>query len=128
MFALVADVERYAQFVPWVSGVEVIERGPDHIVARMEMQRSGMRESFTTRNRLFPPHRMELSLVRGPFKTLEGLWTFDEIAGRGTQIGFSMRFEFANPLLSMLLTKSFEKSCTQLVDAFVDRARALHGK
>lgn len=127
MFALVADVERYPQFVPWVAKVEVLERQPGQIVARIHMERSGMTEAFTTRNVLTPPQRMDLHLVEGPFKSLEGCWTFEDIAGRGTRIALSIKFEFANPLFSMLLSRTFEKSCGQLVDAFVERARAVHG-
>ncbi|HKE93859.1 MAG TPA: SRPBCC family protein, partial [Povalibacter sp.] len=71
--------------------------------------------------------RMDLKLVDGPFKLLEGRWSFDAIADRGTRIGLSIRFEFANPVLSLMLSKSFEKSCAQLVDAFVARARSVYG-
>lgn len=127
MFALVADIERYPQFVPWVAKVEVLERQPRQIVARLYMERSGVKEKFTTRNVLAPPHRMDLHLVEGPFKSLEGRWTFEDIAGRGTRIGLSIQFEFTNPLMSMLLARTFEKSCGQLVDAFVERAKAMDG-
>jgi ribosome-associated toxin RatA of RatAB toxin-antitoxin module len=127
MFALVADIERYPQFVPWVASVDVLERKPGHVVARMHMQRSGVHEKFTTRSALAPPHRIDMHLVEGPFKSLEGCWTFEDIAGRGTRISLSIQFEFANPLLSMLLSRTFEKSCGQLVDAFVEHARDVHG-
>jgi ribosome-associated toxin RatA of RatAB toxin-antitoxin module len=125
MFALVEDIERYPEFVPWVARAEVLERKPGEIIARLEMERSGVRERFTTRNVLDPPQRMDLQLVDGPFKLLDGRWTFEAIAG-GTRIGLVIRFEFANPVLSLLLSRSFEKSCGQLVDAFVERARAVH--
>lgn len=127
MFALVADVERYPQFVPWVAKVEVLERKADEVVARMHMERSGVREKFTTRNVLVPPQRMDLHLVEGPFKSLEGRWTFEDIAGRGTRIALSISFAFTNPVLSVLLSRTFEKSCGQLVDAFVEHARVIHG-
>lgn len=127
MFALVSDIERYPEFVPWVSGADILERNSGEIVARLAMERSGVKEQFTTRNLLDPPYHMDLRLVDGPFKLLEGRWSFEEIPGKGSRIGLSIRFEFANPLLAMLLNKSFEKSCGQLVDAFVERSRAIHG-
>lgn len=135
MFALVSDIERYPEFVPWVCGADILGREPAdiaagkpaQIVARLAMERSGVKEQFTTRNLLDPPHHMDLRLVDGPFKLLEGRWSFEEIPGKGSRIGLSIRFEFANPLLAMLLNKSFEKSCGQLVDAFVERSRAIHG-
>lgn len=132
MFALVEDVERYAEFLPWVAAAQLIERSPREVVGRMELQRGGMRESITTRNVLNPPREITLALVAGPFKTFAGRWTFDAIRGedgseRGTRVGLSIRFEFANPMLSVLLSRSFEKSCSELVDAFVARARAIYG-
>jgi ribosome-associated toxin RatA of RatAB toxin-antitoxin module len=89
-----------------------------------------MREVVTTRNELSPPREIALTLVAGPgpFKTLEGRWTFEPIAeDRGTRVALTIRFEFANAMLNLLLSRSFEKSCNDLVDAFVARARAVYG-
>lgn len=128
MFALVADIERYAEFVPWVKRATVLSRSATEVVGRLEMERAGFREAFTTRNLLHPPGRMELKLIEGPFKSLDGVWSFEPIADRGTRIGLVMRFAFANPMASLLLSSAFEKSCNQLVDAFVARARACYGQ
>lgn len=126
MFALVEDIERYPEFLPWVAAARLVKRTADEVVGQLEMERAGMREKFTTRNVLKPPTAMDLKLVDGPFKLLEGRWTFEPIGDRGTRIGLSIRFEFSNPMLSLLLSKSFEKSCVQLVDAFVARARTVY--
>jgi ribosome-associated toxin RatA of RatAB toxin-antitoxin module len=128
MFALVDDIERYPEFVPWVTEASVIERRDSEVTARLEMERAGVREKFTTRNTLQAPHRIDLHLVDGPFKLLEGQWTFDAIQNRGTKIGLLIRFEFANPVTALLLSRSFEKSCAQLIDAFTQRARAVYAK
>jgi coenzyme Q-binding protein COQ10 len=128
MFALVEDIESYPQFLPWVSSAKLLERGPRAVVGQLEMQRAGLRELVTTRNVLTPPREITLALVTGPFKTLEGRWGFEPIAAdRGTRIDLTIRFEFANPMLNLLLSRSFEKSCNDLVDAFVARARAMYG-
>ncbi len=127
MFDLVVDVERYPEFLPWVVGAEVHEKSDSGLLASMEMQRAGVRERFTTRNEMNRPRRMSLRLVTGPFRVLEGLWTFSDIGGAGTRIELEMRFEFANPLIAMLFGKAFEHSCNQLIDAFIERARAIHG-
>ena len=127
MFALVEDVEGYPQFLPWVSSAKLLERGPREVVGQLEMHRAGMRELVTTRNKLTPPQEITLALVAGPFKTLDGRWTFQPIgADRGTRVELTIRFEFANPMLNLLLARSFEKSCNELVDAFVARARAVY--
>lgn len=128
MFALVDDIARYPEFVPWVTEATVIERRDSEVTARLEMERAGVREKFTTRNILQAPHRIDLQLVDGPFKLLEGQWTFDAIQNRGTKIGLLIRFEFANPVTALLLSRSFEKSCGQLIDAFTQRARAVYAK
>jgi ribosome-associated toxin RatA of RatAB toxin-antitoxin module len=127
MFALVADVERYPQFVPWVAAAHVLERGPDSIVGQLEMHRAGLRERFTTRNVMHEPNAIELSLVSGPFKSLHGRWSFEPIGERGVRVSLHIRFEFANALLTLMLGRAFEKSCGELVDAFVKRARAVYG-
>ncbi|HEY7643299.1 MAG TPA: type II toxin-antitoxin system RatA family toxin [Steroidobacteraceae bacterium] len=130
MFALVEDIERYPQFLPWVSAAQLLERTPQAVVGRLEMHRAGMREVLTTRNTLTRPREITLDLAAGPgpFKTLEGRWTFEPIGeDRGTRVALTIRFEFANPMLNLLLSRSFEKSCNELVDAFVARARAVYG-
>jgi ribosome-associated toxin RatA of RatAB toxin-antitoxin module len=128
MFALVEDIESYPQFLPWVNAAKLLERGPNEVVGQLEMHRAGMRELVTTRNKLTPPREITLALVSGPFRTLDGRWTFQPIgADRGTRVELTIRFEFANPMLNLLLARSFEKSCSELVDAFVARARAVYG-
>ena len=126
MFALVAEIERYPEFVPWVARAQVLSRTDTEVMGRLTMNRAGIRETFTTRNVLDSPGRMELHLVDGPFKMLEGTWTFEPLGECGTKIGLTMQFEFANPVTSLLLSRSFEKSCGELVDAFVNRARMIY--
>lgn len=133
MFALVADIERYPEFVPWITATKILEQQPGEVVGTLGMRHSsGLREELTTRNVLTPPGRMEMQLVSGPFKELVGVWTFVPILAngqeRGTSVEFNIRFAFSNPLMSLLLSKSFEKSCNELVDAFVQRARKVYAK
>lgn len=127
MFALVADLERYPEFVPWVSKAIVHERGDNHVIGELEMHRSGTRETFTTRNTMHEPHSIDMQLVEGPFRVLAGTWTFEDIGGRGCKVSLHMQFEFSNPVLGLLLSRTFEKSCGELVDAFVARARNVYG-
>lgn len=128
MYSLVADFERYPEFVPWVTGAQIEEQGDDYVVGTLEMQRAGMHERFTTRNTLHPSERIELNLVRGPFKFLQGAWEFTPIHDKGTKISLNMRFEFTNAVANLLLSRAFEKNVGQLVDAFVTRARTVYGR
>jgi ribosome-associated toxin RatA of RatAB toxin-antitoxin module len=131
MFALVDDIERYTEFLPWVSAAKLIERTETERVGRLEMARAGLREHFTTRNVVTPPGRMEMHLHDGPFRVFEGVWTFDpigdEAAPRGSRIGLVLRFEFKNRMMDMLLAPKFASSCDTLVDAFVKRAKTVYG-
>ena len=127
MFDLVVDVERYPEFLPWVAAAELHEKSDRELLASMEMQRSGVRERFTTHNTFDRPSQMSLELVKGPFRKLEGCWKFAPIGSSGTRIEIEMRFEFANALIELLFGKAFEQSCNHLIDAFIARAKQLHG-
>lgn len=124
MFDLVVDVERYPQFLPWVAAAEVHDRTENELLASLCMERAGVREEFTTRNVMDRPHTMSLALVDGPFTMLDGLWTFTAIGNSGTRVELVMKFEFANPVVSLLFGKAFESSVGHLIDAFVTRARS----
>jgi ribosome-associated toxin RatA of RatAB toxin-antitoxin module len=128
MFDLVIDVERYPQFLPWVAGAELHEKSERELLASMEMQRSGVRERFSTRNTFERPMFMTMTMVQGPFRVLEGRWSFAPIGTAGTRVELEMRFEFANPVISMLFGKAFEQSCNTLIDAFIARARETYGR
>lgn len=132
MFALVEDFERYPEFLPWASGAKLLSREGDELVGRLELERMGVKEHFTTRNQLQAPHQMSMQLVEGPFKALEGYWRFTAICDadgkpRGTRVDLNIQFEFKSKMLDMLMGRSFETSCGSLVDAFAKRARALYG-
>jgi ribosome-associated toxin RatA of RatAB toxin-antitoxin module len=132
MFALVEDFERYPEFLPWVSGAKLLSRKDAELVGRLDMEWLGIKEHFTTRNHLLAPTQMDMQLVEGPFKQLQGAWRFTAIcdaAGvpRGTRVDLNLQFEFKSTMLEMLLGKVFEASCGSLVDAFIKRAKAQYG-
>jgi ribosome-associated toxin RatA of RatAB toxin-antitoxin module len=133
MFALVDDIERYADFLPWVSKAELVERNESERVGRLTMARAGLTEQVTTRNIVTPPSRLDMKLLEGPFRVLEGAWTFDPIidpasgAAQGTRVGLTMRFEFKNRMTDLLMAPKFASSCDTLVDAFAKRAREVYG-
>ena len=131
MFALVEDVERYPEFLPGVIGAKLVEKKDGEQVGRLEMEKAGVREHFTTRNTLTHPERIDMHLLNGPFRSLEGVWTFVPILEdgvvKGTRVGLTVRFEFKNPLTSMLLSRSFEGIFASLIDSFTMRARVVYG-
>jgi ribosome-associated toxin RatA of RatAB toxin-antitoxin module len=126
MYNLVNDVERYAEFLPYFSRSEVHHRDEDEVRATLVISAAGVSKSFTTCNRLQANKMIEIRLIEGPFSHLEGFWRFDEAPG-GCLVTFDLEFDFAGRMFSMLLGPVFEQVSELMVDAFCDRAKAIHG-
>ena len=126
MYDIVNQVEHYPEFVPYCDNTVVHHRDDDEVQASMVIAAGGMTKSFTTRNRLQPGKMIEIRLVDGPFKHLEGFWRFDS-EEEGTRVSFDLEFEFAGKMMSMLLGPIFEQITSKMVDAFCDRAVQLYG-
>ena len=109
----------------WMSSCEHDEA---HLIGEMTLGRAGVEQTITTRNDLFAPERIELSLVKGPFKRLKGRWLFIPMGEGACKVSLEMEFEFANRLLGMAFGKLFQQIAGQLVDAFTKRANELYGR
>jgi ribosome-associated toxin RatA of RatAB toxin-antitoxin module len=123
MFALVADVERYPEFLPWLEAAHVLTRDGEWVTASLAMRQA----TFTTRNRLVQPEFLEVSLLDGPFRTLEGRWDFRPIGADGSRVELAVRFEMQSAITSLVVGPTFERVCNQLVDAFGKRAKQVYG-
>jgi len=133
MFALVADFERYPEFLPWVASASLLSVEGNQQIGQLEMLRSGFREKIVTRNTLMAPTQLRMQLLEGPFSMLDGDWRFTAIYDasgicQGTRIELDIRFEFRNAMLNMMLGKAFEASCGSLVESFTSRAAQLYSK
>jgi len=128
MFALVNDVESYPQFMPNVVDGKILRRGDDWLEARIDVRFLGQRQSFSTRNQLDSPRSMTLELIEGPFRYLRGEWHFEALAENACKIVFWLELEFANPLMSLTLTKFFEQNASEQVAALCQRAKAVYRK
>lgn len=132
MYALVNDVAGYPAFVPFCPAATVLESSATSLTARLDIARAGLRVSLTTRNSLVPGESIQLALVDGPFKALEGRWDFvplKNVAGevRGCRIELLVRFEFRSAALGLVASPLFEATWDRLVDAFVKRSREVYG-
>lgn len=127
MFDLVNDIPAYPEFVPGCVGAEVLEASASHKVARLDISKAGIRKSFTTRNDLHEPDRIDMTLVDGPFKALNGGWRFQKLEENACKIIFELDFEFSNRLLGMAFGKIFNEITSRMVDAFVVRAQQVYG-
>ena len=127
MYALVTDVERYPEFLPWCSGASVLAREAGGVTASLSLRFGPAHGSFTTRNAFQPPERVEMHLVDGPFESLDGAWQFRRIGEAGCRVSLEIRFRMKHALAGLVLGRAFEKSCDQLVDAFCRRAAQVYG-
>jgi ribosome-associated toxin RatA of RatAB toxin-antitoxin module len=123
MYALINDIDRYPEFVPWCTAARVESRKEAEVVATLTIKRGPLRAEFTTRNLLEPGKRVLMQFVSGPFSVLEGLWTLTPLGDLGCRVELEMRFEFANRVAGTLFAPLFEDTAASLVDAFVKRAR-----
>jgi len=126
MFSLVDDVPRYPEFLPWCSESEVLAREPGRVLARLEVSKGKFRKSFTTTNRMEPYSGIYMVLEEGPFSMFEGNWTFAELRDNACKVELDLQFEFASPLMSMILSPLFEDIGNTLVDAFSRRAESIY--
>lgn len=127
MFDLVEDVRRYPEFLPWCAATEVICETEDTLEATLHLAKGGLKYSFTTRNQLERPERMTLTLVKGPFKSLAGVWTFTPLSDEASKVELNLNFEFSGKLTGVAMSKVFNSVATTLVDAFVSRADQIYG-
>lgn len=126
MFDLVNDVEAYPKRFDWCVSAEVIERAEHMVVARLDLKFAGLRQSFTTRNTTEPPSRLQMSLVNGPFRSLEGLWQFLPLGEVGCKVAFALDLEYAG-LGGGAIKLGFQNLASRMVNDFSREAARLYG-
>ena len=127
MYALVADVEKYPGFLPWCRTARVRAPGEETVEASLEIGRGPIRKTFTTRNVMTRDSRIDIGLIDGPFKHLQGCWQFMSLDGEGSRIVLNLEFELSNALLRRTLGPLFNEIANTMVDAFCRRAKQLYG-
>ena len=133
MFALVADVERYPEFLPLCTGLAVLSRQPvgegEELTARRNIGYKSISESFTTRVLTKPNDlKIDVSYLNGPFKRLINHWTFkDDAAGTGSTIDFFIDYEFKSMLMGALMGAMFDQAFRRFAQAFEERAAHVYG-
>jgi len=128
MYALVNDVERYPEFLPWCRGARVLSQSESEMQASLDLARGGFHKTFTTRNSLQPGRAITMRLVDGPFRHLEGRWQFTDLDQEGSKVALDMEFEFASTVLDLMAGPVFHEICNSLVDAFIRRAASVHAR
>ena len=122
VFDLVADIERYPEFLKGCVGADILKRDDDEVTATLRLSRAGISHGFTTQNRMQRPHRIDLALVDGPFSHFAGHWSFLALGDDACKTTLQLRFELASGIASVAAGKLFDKVALDLVDAIVNRA------
>ena len=126
LFDLVADIERYPEFLPWCQGARIRERQPHLVVADLIIGFKMFRERFTSRVELDPPRRINVTYAEGPFRYLNNHWIFERVP-EGCRIDFFVDFEFKSRLMQKVIEVLFGEAVRRMVSAFEERARDLYG-
>jgi coenzyme Q-binding protein COQ10 len=134
LFQLVGDIDRYPEFVPWLTTMRTwnpheIEPGVSVVDAEAGVGFSFLRETFATRViRDANARHIGVNLIRGPFRALKNDWRFNPAPdGQGTEIDFSIEFEFKSRLLDAFLAANMDRAIDKLIACFESRAKQLYG-
>ena len=132
MFALVADVERYPEFLPLCEALSVRSRkereGKVLLVADMTVGYKAIRETFTTQVLLEPSARaIDVKYIDGPFRYLDNRWRFEDLPQGGCAVHFFIDYEFKSRILGALMGSMFDRAFRMFTDAFEKRAAAIYG-
>lgn len=131
LFAIVADVEKYPEFLPWVSASRVIERTPEYFIAELLIRFKGFSQKYSSKVTLKPaknpnePYFIDVELVSGPFKHLSNKWGFYPYKDEGTEVTFDLDFKFISLFFEKMIGLMFEKAVLKMSEAFEKRADEL---
>src|SRR6195952_214892 len=134
MFDLVADVERYPEFVPLCKSLKIRQRaakpdGTEIVVADMTVSFKLVREAFTSKVTLDRPNlKILVEYLQGPFSNLENRWTFEPRGDTACEVGFYISYEFKSRMLAMLMGTMFDAAFQRFAAAFEKRADTVYGK
>lgn len=127
LYSMVNDVERYPEFLPWCTATELISSDATQMRAELTVAKAGLSHSFMTQNTLTPNQRVEINLVKGPFKHLQGVWEFKELGEGACKMSLDMEFDYSGALIKATLGPFFTHAANTMVDAFCKRAKQLYG-
>lgn len=126
MYALVADVARYPDFLPWVSAMRIRSETETSVVADMIVGFGALRETFTSRVEKERPSRIHVDYLDGPLKYLRNEWGFRPDGAGGCQVDFAVDFAFKNRVFEMIAGQVFDRALRKMIGAFEARAAKLY--
>lgn len=128
MYDLVAKCEDYPAFLPWCAGGRILDQKDNIVSAELEIDFKGIKQSFSTRNVNVPGECIEMRLLSGPFRSLEGRWRFIALSEEACKVEFRLDYHFSSGLLEKVIGPVFAHITATFVDSFVARAEAVYLK
>ncbi len=127
MYQLVNNYEKYPEFLSGCISTKTLTAGENELKAELHIQKLGISQTFSTHNKMIPPHKIEMSLIDGPFRHLHGYWTFTPFDEQSCKIALELSFEFSSPIVALVFGKVFNELTLKMVNAFKQRAKEVYG-
>ena len=127
MFELVNNIDDYSQFLNWCDSSSILNQSDDQITASVEINKGGIKQTFSTLNTLTPYESISMELVDGPFDELSGEWRFEPLGENAAKIHLDLQFKFKSMLIDMALSPVFKNIANSQLDSFVARAKYVYG-
>jgi len=127
MFELVNNINDYSQFLNWCDSSSILNQSDSQITASVEINKGGIKQSFSTLNTLTPYNSIKMELIQGPFDELSGEWRFEALGDNASKVYLNLQFEFKSMLIDMTLSPIFKNIANSQLDAFVSRAKVVYG-
>lgn len=126
MYELVNNINDYPQFLNWCEGASILNQSDHQITASVQINKGGLKQTFSTLNTLKPFRLIEMKLLDGPFEHFSGEWRFEPLGENAAKVFLNLQFKFKSKLLDMSLTPIFTKIANSQLDAFVARANKIY--
>jgi len=127
MYKLVNDVSAYPEFLPGCVDAEVLSHVDDTMSASVVVSKAGIKQHFTTENKLLDGRSIAMNLVDGPFKHLSGGWTFLALDEQACKVSLDLKFEFSSKLVEVAFGRIFNELVGSMVKSFSERAKIVYG-
>lgn len=127
MYDLVADVQSYAEFLPWVSAIRIRQESETQMLADMIVGFKSLRETFSSRVLKVPKSEICVDYLDGPMKHLHNVWKFEDQPNGGSVVDFTVDFAFRNRVFEALAGQFFDSALRKMTSAFIERADELYG-
>ena len=127
MFELVNNIDDYSQFLNWCDSSAILNQSDNQITASVEINKGGIKQTFSTLNTLTPYKSIAMELVDGPFDVLSGEWRFEPLGDNAAKIHLDLQFKFKSMLIDMTLSPVFKNIANSQLDSFVERAKYIYG-